>query len=109
MIAYFIDAYMCHVYSESWMWLVIIINTHLRGFFDIDLHEVQLTEWRSVSKKPFKMLFFLFVFVLIPHLKSKYSRLILSKLSRKSAICPRRSPWLLIVLVIGHAYFDLIG
>ena len=45
---------------------------HVRGFFDTDLHEVswhfatheavrpsrcevQLTEWRSVSKKPFKM------------------------------------------------------
>ena len=39
------------------------------------------------------------VFVFIPHLKSKYSQLIVSKLSRKSAICPRRSPWRLIVLV----------
>ena len=50
----------------------IIMKTHVRGFFDTDLHEVswhfatheavrpsgfkvQLTEWRSVSKKPFKM------------------------------------------------------
>ena len=49
-----------------------VIKTHVRGFFDTDLHEVswhfatheavrpngfevQLTEWRSVSKKPFKM------------------------------------------------------
>ena len=39
------------------------------------------------------------VFVFIPHLKSEYSPLIVSKLSRKSAICPRRSPWRLIVLV----------
>ena len=83
-------------------------KTHVRGFFDTDLHEVswhfptheavrlsgfkvQLTEWRSVSKKPFKMFF-----VVIPHLESKCSQLILSKLSRKSAICPRCSPWLLI-------------
>ena len=52
--------------------LKFIIKTHVRGFFDTDLHEVswhfatheavrpsgfyvQLTEWRSVSKKPFKM------------------------------------------------------
>ena len=39
------------------------------------------------------------VFVFIPHLKSKYIQLILSKLSRKSAICPWRKPWLLIVFV----------
>ena len=39
------------------------------------------------------------VFVFIPHLECKYSHLILSKLSLKSAICPRRSPWLRIVLV----------
>ena len=39
------------------------------------------------------------VFVFIPHLKSKYSQLIVSKLSRNSAICPRRSSWRLIVLV----------
>ena len=49
-----------------------ITKTHVRGFFDTDLHEVnwhfatheavrtsgfevQLTEWRLVSKKPFKM------------------------------------------------------
>ena len=31
------------------------------------------------------------VFVFIPYLKSKYSHSILSKLSRKSALCPRRS------------------
>ena len=37
------------------------------------------------------------VFVFIPHFKSKYNQLIVSKLSRKSAICPRRSPWRLIV------------
>ena len=84
-------------------------------------HEaVQLTEWRSVSKKPFKMFFFFFW---IPHLKSKYSQLIVSKLSLKSAICPRRSPWRLIVLlrslwsarldtawlVKSVTYFNLIG
>ena len=39
------------------------------------------------------------VFVFILHLKSKYSLLIVSKLSRTSAICPRRSPWRMIVLV----------
>ena len=63
------------------------------------------------------------VFVFIPHLKSKYSQLIVSKLSRKAAICPRRSPWRLIVLVRSlrsarlHTawlvksvtYFNLIG
>ena len=38
-------------------------------------------------------------FVFIPHLECKYSHLILSKLSRKSAIYRRRSPWLCIVLV----------
>ena len=62
-------------------------------------------------------------FVFIPHLKSKYSQLIVPKLSRKSAICPRRSPWRLIVLVRSLrsarldtawlvksvAYFNLIG
>ena len=63
------------------------------------------------------------VFVFIPHLKSKYNQLIVSKLSGKSAICPRRSPWRLIVLVhslrsarLDNAwlvkrvtYFSLIG
>ena len=63
------------------------------------------------------------VFVFIPHLKSKYSQLIVSKLPRKSAICPRRSPWRLIVLVRSLrsarldtawlvksvTYFNLIG
>ena len=63
------------------------------------------------------------VFVFIPHLKSKYSQLIVSKLPRKSAICPRRSPWRLIVLVRflrsarldtawlvkSVTYFNLIG
>ena len=62
------------------------------------------------------------VFVCISHLKSKYCHLILSKLSRKSAICPRRSPWLLVSvrslrsarldiawLVKSVTYFDLIG
>ena len=57
----------------TWPWLWChIIKTHVCGFFDTDLHEVswhfathkavrssefevQLTEWRSVSKKPFKM------------------------------------------------------
>ena len=34
------------------------------------------------------------VFVFVPHLKSKYNQLIVSKLSRKSAICPQRSPGL---------------
>ena len=57
------------------------------------------------------------------NLKSKYNQLIVSKLSRKSAICPRRSPWRLIVLVrslrsarLDNAwlvksvtYFNLIG
>ena len=43
-------------------------------------------------------------FVFIPQLKSKYCLLILSKLSRKSALCPVRSPWLRIpqVRTIGH-------
>ena len=63
------------------------------------------------------------VFVFIPHLKSNYSQLIVSKLPRKSAICPRRSPWRLIVLVgslrsarldtawlvKSVTYFNLIG
>ena len=63
------------------------------------------------------------VFVFIPHLKSEYSQLIISKLSRNSAICPRRSPWRLIVLVCSLrsarldtawlvksvTYFNLIG
>ena len=62
-------------------------------------------------------------FVFIPHLECKYSHLILSKLSRKSPICPRWSPWLRIVLVRSLrsarldtawlvksvTYFDLIG
>ena len=39
------------------------------------------------------------VLVFIPHLKSKYSQLFISKPTPKSAICPRRSPWWLIVLV----------
>ena len=39
------------------------------------------------------------VFVFIPHFECKCSHLILSKLSRMSAICPRQSPWLCIVLV----------
>ena len=48
------------------------------------------------------------VFVFISHLKSKYSQSIVSKLSRKSAICPKRSPWRLIVLVrsLGSARLD---
>ena len=62
------------------------------------------------------------VFVFIPHLKIKYSQLIVSKLSRKSAICLWRSPWRLIVLcslrfarldtawlVKSVTYFNLIG
>ena len=63
------------------------------------------------------------VFVFNPHLKCKYSHLILSKLCWKSAICPQRSPWLCIALVHslrsaqlatawlvkGIIYFDLIG
>ena len=63
------------------------------------------------------------VFVFIPDLKSKYSQLIISKLSRKSVICPRRSPWWFIVLarslssallntawlVKSVTYFNLIG
>ena len=36
------------------------------------------------------------VFVFSPHLEIKYSQLIVSKLSRKAAICPRRAPWWLI-------------
>ena len=67
-----------------------------RGQLHFAIHEavrpsgflVQLTEWRSVSKSHSK-----WGFVFIPHLKSKYNQLIASKLSRKSAICPRRSPW----------------
>ena len=39
------------------------------------------------------------VFVFIPHLKCKYSHLIISKLSQKSAICPRRLSWLRLGLV----------
>ena len=63
------------------------------------------------------------VFVFIPHLKGKNNQLIVSKLSRKSAIGPRRSPWQLIVLVRSLrsvrldtawlvksvTYFNLIG
>ena len=63
------------------------------------------------------------VFVFIPHLKCKYSHLILSKLSQKSATCSRQSSWLRIVLVRSlrsallatawlvksMTYFDLIG
>ena len=63
------------------------------------------------------------VFVFIPHLKCKYSQLIISKLPRKAAICPRPSPWWLIVLVHSLrstrldtawlvksvTYFNLIG
>ena len=63
------------------------------------------------------------VFVFIPHLKSRYSLLIVSKLPRKSAICPQRSTWRLIVLVRSlrsarldtawliksMTYFNLIG
>ena len=53
-----------------------IMKTHVRGFFGTDLHEVswhfatheavRLTEWRSVSKKPFKM-----GFCFYPTLKKK--------------------------------------
>ena len=39
------------------------------------------------------------VFVFIPHFNSKYNQVIVSKLSRKSAICSWRSPRRLIVLV----------
>ena len=66
----------CHWQSCSHKWALLltwfIIKTHVRGFFDTDLHGVswhfathkavrpsgfyvQLTEWRSESKKPFKM------------------------------------------------------
>ena len=49
------------------------------------------------------------VFVFIACLECKYSHLILSKLSRKSPICPQRSPWLHIVLVrsLRTAWLDI--
>ena len=51
-------------------------------------------DWVKISvKEAIQNVFF------YPTLKNKYSQLILSKLSRKSEICRRRSPWLLIVLV----------
>ena len=64
-----------------------------------------------------------FLFLYIPHLKITYSLSIVSKLSRKSAFSPRRSPWRLIVLVRSlrsawldtawlvksMTYFNLIG
>ena len=70
-------------------------------------------------KEPIQMGFWFF----IPHLKSRYSHLILSNPSRISSICPTRSPWQLIVLVgslrsawlniawlvKSVTYFDLIG
>ena len=75
--------------------------------FDTDLHEVSwlFATGRVASKfnwpnedqcqrSPSN-----WVFVLIPRLECKYSHLILSKLSWKSTICLRRSPWLRIVLV----------
>ena len=65
----------------------------------------------------------IWVFVFIPHLKSKYSELLVSKLSRKLSICPPWLPWWLIVLVCSlrsarldiawlvksMTYFNLIG
>ena len=57
--------------------------------------QFQLREWRSLSKNPFKMGGGGWYFTL----KKTYSHLFLWKLFWKLAICPKRSPYLLIVLV----------
>ena len=108
----------------------IIIKTHVRGFFDTDLHEVswhfathEAVKFNWPSEDQCQRSHSKWVFVFIPHLKSKYNQLIVSKLSRKALICPRRSPWRLIVLVRSlrsarlhtawlvksMTYFNLIG
>ena len=107
-----------------------VMKTHVRGFFDTDLHEVSWhfatrvgSKFKWPSEDQCQRSHSKWVFVFIPHLKSKYNQLIVSKLSRKSAICPRRSPWRLIVLVRSLrsarldtawlvksvTYFNLIG
>ena len=95
-----------------------ITKTHVRGFFDTDLHEVSWhfatheavrgSKFNWPSEDQCQRSHSKWVFVFIPHLKSKYSQLIVSKLSPKSPICPRRSPWRLIVLVrsLRSARFD---
>ena len=104
-----------------------IIKTHVRGFFDTDLHEVSwhfaTHEAVRPSEDQCQRSHSKWVFVFIPHFKSKYRHLIVSKLPWKSAICARRSPWRLIVLVRSLrsarldtawlvksvTYFNLIG
>ena len=85
-----------------------IIKTHVRGFFEYDLHEVswhfatheavrpsgfkvQLTEWRSVSKKPFKMGFW-----------SPWRLIVLVRSLRSARL---DAAW----LVKSVTYFNLIG
>ena len=97
-----------------------IIKTHVRGFFDTDLPRsvgtLQPTRPNGLVGSKFnwpsedqcQRTHSKWVFVFIPHLKSKYSQLIVSKLSRKLAICPPQSPWRLIVLVrsLRSAWLD---
>ena len=120
--------------KENIIWSC-IMKTHVRGLFDTDLHEVSWhfathsanglvgSKFNWPSEDQCQRSHSKWVFVFIPHLKSKYNQLIVSKLSRKSAICPRRSPWRLIVLVRSLrsarldtawlvksvTYFNLIG
>ena len=106
----------------------IIMKTHVLGFFDTDLHEVSWhgrvgSKFNWPSEDQCQRSHLKWVLVFIPHLKSKYNQLIVSKLSRKSAMSPRRSTWRLIVLVRSLrsarldtawlvksvTYFNLIG
>ena len=100
--------YYIHLVLVYWYVLMFIIKTRMHGFFDSQLHQVSwhfatgqvvLSSTDRVkmrvkepiqSKNPFKMYFYCF----IQHFKSQYNRLILSKLSRKTSIYSRWSPWL---------------
>ena len=84
-------------------------------------HTITLQQWtNNKTNKSYKQLIYIYIChvnvtqtvpdisplmpmhqdpLLVPHLECKYSHLILSKLSWKSAICPRQLPWLRIVLV----------
>ena len=130
-VSHFVQASVCWLYLQHisligpWEMWKYIIKTHVHGFFDTDLHEASchFAKFNWPSEDQCQRTHSNWVFVFITHLKSKYSHLILSKLSRKSAICPRRPPWLLIVLVLSlrsarldiawlvksMTYFDLIG
>ena len=88
---------------------------HTIVFFDNDLHvkphgyglmgcKVQLTELRLVSKTTFKM-----AFCSYPTFKKQIQPLNFSKLPRKSAICPQRSPRQLIVLKSALTQVRAIG